>query len=109
MMMADAKLLAGDVDAFGRIEIGGEDAEVNVGHKGAEQQHAVALLDELSHFRVPHRPLVQADIKRMLLRDDAFSQERRRHRNAELLRQVNDLVLQTEAMDLHAGNDYRPL
>ncbi len=48
VMMPDAQLLARGVDAVPRIEVGREDAQVDVGHERAQQHHAVALLDELA-------------------------------------------------------------
>ena len=85
MVMADAKLLAGDVDAFGRVEIGRVNAQIDVGHERAQQQQAIALFDELRHCVVAHRAFVQADEQRMDFRNDAFAQHRRRDRNLRTL------------------------
>ena len=54
VVVADAQRLAGGVDALGGVEIGREDAHVDVGHELAQQDHAVALLDELRDLLAAH-------------------------------------------------------
>ena len=50
VVVADPQVVARGVDAPRGIELGREDAEVEVGEQRAEQDHAVALLDELRHL-----------------------------------------------------------
>jgi hypothetical protein len=109
VVVANAKLLAGHVDAPRRVELGREDPQVEVGHERAQQQHAVALLDELRHLGPPHRPFIQADVQRVLFRHDALAQQRGGDRNLVLLSQGQDPVLQAEAMNLDPRQDHRPL
>ena len=102
-MVPDPQLLAGGVDALARIEIGRVDAQVDVGHERAQQDHAVALFDELGDLFAAHRPFVQADEQRMRFGDDAFAEHRGGDGNLRALGQRQQLVLQAEAMDLHAA------
>ncbi len=62
MMMPMRSCLAGGVDALRRIEIGGEDAEVHIGHERAEQDHAVAGLHERAHRFTPHGAFIDPKI-----------------------------------------------
>src|SRR5438093_13282820 len=104
-MVTDAKLLAGDIDAAGGIEISSEDAEVEIGHERAEKHHAVALFDELRDLSPPHRAFVEADIERMLFWDDTFAKDRGGERDFVFLGKGENLVLQTEAVNFDA-RDY---
>ena len=76
MVVADPQRLAGGVDAPGRIEVGREDAQVDVGHERAQQDHAIALLDEAGDLLAAHRPFVDAGEQRMPLADHALAQDR---------------------------------
>ena len=58
LMVADPQPLAGGINTSGRIELGRIDAEVDVGHKGPQQDDAIARLDELRNLLAAHRPLV---------------------------------------------------
>ena len=82
MVMADAQRFAGGVDAAGRVEIGREDAHVDVGHELAQQDHAVALLDELGDLLAAQRAFVDADEQRMPLADHALAEHRGRDGDA---------------------------
>ncbi len=44
VVVRDLQLFAGDVNALRHIQLGRVDAQVDVGHKGPEQQHAIAVL-----------------------------------------------------------------
>ena len=105
--MADPQLLAVGEDGPRGVEIGGEDAEVDVGEDRAEQDEAVALLDELGHLRPSHGPLVEADVERMHLADHALGEHRGRHRDARRLGERDHVGLQPEAVQLDAGDDDR--
>ena len=107
--MPDPKVLARRIDAPRRLELGREDPEVDVGQEAAQHQQAVGLLDALGHLGPAHRPLVDAHEERVPLGDDALAQDRRRDRHPGLLGQGEQLVLETEAVDLDVGQDHRPL
>ena len=82
VMMPNAQLLAGDVDAVADVELGRVDAEVDVGHERAEHQHAVARFDVLGDFLAAQRAFVQAHVERMRLGDDALAEHRGGHRES---------------------------
>jgi len=69
----------------------GEDPQVDVRHERAEQDHAVARFDILSHALFSHRAFVDTQIQRVRFRDDRFSKQCRAHRNVELLSQLKVL------------------
>ena len=60
MVMADAERFAGGVNAVGGGEIRRKNAHVDVGHELAQQQHAVALLDEAGDFFAAQTAFVNA-------------------------------------------------
>ena len=103
MVMPDPQLLAGGVDALARIEIGRVDAQVQIGHERAEQDHAIAFFDELGDRFVAHRPFVQADEQRMHLRNHALAEHGGRDRDLRSFGQGQQLVLQAKTMHLDAG------
>ena len=72
--MADAERFAGGVDATGRGQIGRENAHVDVGHELAQQDHAVALLDEARDLLAAQGAFVDADEQRMALADHALAE-----------------------------------
>ena len=109
MMVLDAELFARGVDALGRVEMGRVDAEVDVGHERAQEDHAIALFDVAADRFAPHRPFVNAQVERVPLAHDRFAQERRAHRDLVPLGQPHDFLAQAEAVDLDAGDDHRLL
>ena len=60
VVMADAQGFAGGVDRARGIEFGGEDAHVDVGQVLAQEDHAVAFLDEAGNLFAAHGALVDA-------------------------------------------------
>ncbi len=109
MVMPDPQVFAGGVDAFRRVEIGGENPQVDVGHEAAEHQQAVGRLDDFGHLGATHRPFVDADEQRVRLRNHALSQKRRGDRYPCRLGEVEKLVLKSESMDLDVRQDHRTL
>src|SRR4029078_4944696 len=98
--MANSELFAGDINAAGWIEIGREDAEIQVGHERAEEQDTVAAFDVLRDLRAAHRTFVKPDEQRMFLRNDAFTKNGRRDRDFVFFGPRDHFVLQAEAVDL---------
>ena len=109
VVMADPQVLAGRVDAPRRVELGGEDPQVDVGQEAAQHQQAVGRLHQLGDLGAAHRPLVDAGEQRVGLRDHALAQDRRGDGHPRRLGQPQQLVLQAEAVDLDVGQDHRPL
>src|SRR5947208_345643 len=66
-VVTNGKFLAGGVDGAGGVEAGGVDAQVDVGHEGAEHDEAIAALDVLADVVAAHGALVNAEVKGMLL------------------------------------------
>ena len=89
--------------------MGGEDAHVDVGHVLAQQDHAVALLDEAGDFLAAQRPFVDSGKQRMPLADHALAQHRGGDGDAGLLGEFQQGALEAEAVDFDAGQDDRPL
>ena len=108
VVVADAEHLAGGINAAAGIELGGVHAQVDVGHEGAEDDDAVALLDELGNLLAAHAAFVDADEQRMPLADDALVLHGGGHGDARPLGQRQQPVLQAETMDFHPGEDHRP-
>ena len=89
--------------------LGREDAHVDVGHELAQQDHAVALLDEAGDLLAAQGALVDAGEQRMPLADHALAEHRGGDRDAGPLGKLQQRALQAEAVDLDAGQDDRPL
>ena len=75
MVVADAQFVAGGKDTVGRLDRGGENAEIEIGQQRAEQNDAVAFLDKPRHLLAAQSPFVEADKERMNLTDHAFGQQ----------------------------------
>ena len=108
VVVADLQVLARRVDASRRVELGGEDPQIDVREEAAQHQQAVGFLDEPRDLLLAHAPLVDADEQGVHLGDDALAQDRRRDRETRLLGQRDHLVLEPEAVDLDVGQDHRP-
>ena len=109
MMVTDPQLVGGGIDALRGIELGREDPEVEIGEQRAEQDHAVALLDESRHLFAAECPFVEPDIERMHLADHALGEQRRRHRDPRRLRKPHHVFLKPVPVQLDAGDDHGPL
>ena len=109
VMVADPQVFARGVDRPPRVEIGGEDAEIDVGEDRAEEDPAVARFDKLRHLAAPHPSFVEADVERMDLTDDALAEECRSNRDPCRLGQRDRVGLEPEALQLDAGDDHRRL
>ena len=107
--MADPQLVSRRVDALRRIELGREDAEIEVGQQRAEKDHAVALLHELRHLLAPESPLVESDVQRMHLAHDALGEQRRGDRDPGGLGEPHHLVLEPVPVQFDAGDDHGAL
>ena len=73
--------------------------------RGTEQDQAVTGLDIRPDLFVAEGALVHPEIARVALADHGFTQEHGRDRNVGFLDQVEQRVLQPEAMKLYAGDD----
>ena len=70
------------------IELGGPDAEVDVGQEAAQHQEAIGRFDELGDFRPAHASLVDAREERVGLGDDALAQDGGRDRHARSIQRA---------------------
>ncbi len=109
MMLLDAELFARDVNALGRVEMGRVDAEIDVGHERAQEDHAVALFDIAADRLAAHCPFVNTQVERVPLAHDRFAQQRGTHRNLVPIGQPHHFFAQAETVDLDAGDDHRLL
>ena len=89
-----------------RIEPGGIDAQVDVGHESAQEDDAIAALDVLPDVVTAHRPFINAEVTGMLLTDDRFAEDGGGDRDVGLMHQFEHGVLQAEAVDFDVGNDH---
>ncbi len=78
-VVADGQALAGGTDDPSRVELRGEDAEVDVGQEDAEHDQAVAAFDVLRHFLPPHRALVDAEVERVVFAHHRLAEDGRGH------------------------------
>ena len=106
-MVADGKLLAGDADGAGRVELCSVDAEVDVGHERPEHEHAIAAFHVLTHRFHPHGPLVQPEVERVLFAENGLAQDRGGKRDAGFVDQRQGQFLEPETVDFHVGTDDR--
>jgi hypothetical protein len=104
-VIANGKLLARRVKATRRIEPRGEDAQIDVGEKRAEHDHAIARLDVLPDVLPAHGPFVNAQIKRVMFANDRFPEQGGDDGNVRLLRQPDHDVAQAETVDFHVGEE----
>ena len=109
VVVADPQVFARGMDRPPRVEVGGEDAEIDVGEDRAEEDAAVARLDELRHLAAPHPPFIEADVERMDLADDTFSEERRGDGDPCGFGQRDRIGLEPVALQLDARDDHRGL
>ena len=106
-VVADGELLAGGIDRARRIEAGGVDAQVDVGHERPQQDHAITALDVLPDVVAAHRAFIDAEVERMVLANDGLAEHGRRHGDIGLARELEELVLQAEPVHLHVRQDDR--
>ena len=107
VVIADRELLAGGVDGARGIEPRGIDTEVDVGHERAEKDHAVARLDVFAHIVAAHRALVNTEVKPVRFADDRLAKDRARKRDAGFFDELQERLLQAEAVNLDIGDDDR--
>ncbi len=108
-MVADGQALAGGVDDPGRVELGGEDAQIDVGHEDAEQDEAVAAFDVLCHLPPAHRALIDAEVQRVVFAHHRLAEDGGGHGDVAALHQPHQFALQAEALDFDVGQDDRAL
>ena len=92
-----------------RVEVGGEDAEIDVGEDRAEEDPAVARLDELRHLAAPHPPFIEADVERVDLADDTLAKQCGGDGDPRGFGQRDRIGLEPVALQLDAGDDHRGL
>ncbi len=73
MVKADLQFFACHRDAARHIQIGGENARIQVGHECAQQQDTVAFFDKSRDVVVPDGAFLEADIERMRFANDALA------------------------------------
>ena len=106
-MQPDRQPVTGRVDAARRVEVGGVDAEVDVGRQCAEPDQAVASLDVFLHLRPAQRARVDADEAGVPLVDRRLVEERDRRRDAGAVDEAHRRFDQIEAGQLDAEDDHR--
>ena len=106
-MKTNRQFLAGGVNGAAQFQARGIDAEIHIGHEYAQEENAIALLDVAAHLLAPHRPFIDAEIKRMLFADDRFAEDGGCNGNAGALGQAQQHLLQAKAVHLDIGQDDR--
>ena len=105
--IAHGQLLARRINRATRVQPRREHAQIDVREKRAEQNHAITRLDIAAHFLAAHRALINAQIKWMLLANNGFAQQRRGYGNVRLFRELQQFLLQAEAVQFHVRDDHR--
>ena len=104
-VMTDGSFLAGDRNRATLVDVRRVHAQIHVVHDRAEQDQAVTGLDIRPDLFVAEGALIHPEIARVALADHGFTQEHGCDRNVGFLDQVEQRVLQPEAMKLYAGDD----
>ena len=106
-MVPDRELFAGGVDRARGVEPGGVHAEIDVGHERAEHDHTIAGFDVFADIVAAHRAFVHAEVERVLLADDGFAENGGGDRDIGFLRELQQFLLQPEAVHFDIGEDDR--
>ena len=109
VVMPDPQLLARGVDALGRVEIGREDAEVDVGHEAPSISRQSLSSTNCVTSPVPIAPSYTPTNSGCFSGITLLPSIVVAIGICELLGQGEQFVLQAEAVDLDVGHDHRPL